>query len=89
MSTVIDRARRAGANVPARLNEARLLWTPAREHEKKVAALQDLLNEFQVWLPHEYLRLVNQNLTNCTPTHMYNGIQEWLQRYVDHAKKGV
>lgn len=87
VTSVINRARRSGANVPTRLNDARLIWTKEQEQRTKVEALRDLLQEFDVWMPHEFLRIVNRELVNCTPTDMHMAIRKWIQRYLDHAQK--
>jgi len=87
VAMVIDRARRSGVSVPTRLHDARLLWTKEREDKVYKEALQDLLVEFQVWKPHEFLRIVNPDLVGCTPTEMHHAILEWLQRYVEHQEK--
>lgn len=87
VTSVIKRALHAGANIPARLNEAGLLLTKAREKGVREEALERLLTEFQVWLPHEFLRLVNRELTGCTPADMYHAIHKWLGDYIDTIKK--
>lgn len=87
ITSVINRARRSGANVPTRLNDARLIWTKEQEQRTKVEALRDLLQEFDVWMPHEFLRIVNRELVNCTPTDMHMAIRKWIQQYLDHAQK--
>jgi hypothetical protein len=84
---VMDQARRSGANVPARLNAAGLLFTKEREHRARKEALEDLIMEFRVWMPHEFLRLVNRELTGCTPTDMWHAISKWMEDYVAYIKK--
>ncbi len=86
---VMDRARRSGANVPSRLNEAGLLWTPEREHQAQTRALREMLDQFRAWMPHEFLRTINRELVNCTPTDMHTAIRLWLENYHDHMKKGA
>jgi len=87
VTMIIDRARRSGANVPTRLNDAQLIWTKERERHHGVTVLRDLLQEFDIWMPHEFLRLVNRELVNCTPTDMHMAIRKWLGDYLDHARK--
>lgn len=87
VTTIIDRARRAGANVPARLHEAKLIWSKEREKAAEVQGVEDMLAEFKVWLPHEFLRLVNRELVGCTPTDMYNAIHKWMGDYLEHIKR--
>jgi hypothetical protein len=87
VTQVIDRARRSGASVPVRLNDALLLWTPERERNIRVDALKDLQMEFLVWHPHEFLRTVNRSLVNCAPTDMYIAIREWLDKYITHVRE--
>ena len=85
VTMIIDRARRSGASVPVRLNDARLLFTKDREHAVHLEALKDLMVEFRGWQPHEFLRLVNRELVNCTPADMYRAINKWLDTYVAHV----
>ena len=87
VTLIIERARRSGANIPTRLNEAQLIFTPEREQQARVTALRDLLQEFDVWMPHEFLRIVNRELVNCTPTDMHMAIRQWINQYLDHARK--
>jgi hypothetical protein len=87
VTMVIDRARRSGANVPTRLNDAGLIWTKDQEHKVRVSAVRDLLVEFGVWRPHEFLRLVNRDLVGCTPTEMHQAIEKWLDQYLEHVRQ--
>jgi len=87
MTTVVNRARRSGANIPTRLNEAKLVWTKEREHQVRVEVIRDLLQGFDVWMPHEFLRIVNRELVNCTPTDMHMAIRRWIEQYLDHVRK--
>lgn len=86
VTTVIDRARRSGANVPTRLNDAHLIWTPEREHRVRIQAATDMLLQFDQWMPHEFLRLVNRELVNCTPTDMYVAIRKWMDQWFEHVR---
>jgi hypothetical protein len=83
---IIDRARRSGVPAPTRLNDAQLLWTKAMERQLRVETVRDLILEFQVWRPHEFLRLVNRELINCTPADMHQAIQQFLDSYLEHVK---
>lgn len=87
VTTVIDRARRSGANVPTRLNDAKLVWTKERERQARIEAVRGLVQEFDGWLPHEFLRIVNRELVNCTPTDMHMAIRKWIDQYLDHVQK--
>jgi hypothetical protein len=89
VQAVINTARRSGASVPHRLNTAGLLFTKERELRARNEALEDLLMEFRVWMPHEFLRLVNRELTGCTPTDMWHAIGKWLEDYVAYIKKSA
>jgi hypothetical protein len=89
VQSVIDQARRSGANIPTRLNDAKLLFTKEQEHRTEVEALEQMLMEFRVWLPHEFLRITNRELTNCTPTEMWHAISKWLEDYLAHIKKSL
>jgi hypothetical protein len=86
VTQVIDRARRAGANIPTRLNEAKLLWTRERERTAKLEALRDLIQEMDTWMPHEYLRTVNRTLTNCTPAEMHQAMLGFVHQYLAKVK---
>lgn len=86
---IIDRARRSGSSIPTRLNDAQLLWTPRRQHQLTVEVLENLMMEFKVWLPHEFLRTVSRSLASCTPTDMHSAIETWLQSYIDHIKRSM
>lgn len=87
VSMVIDRARRSGANVATRLNDARLVWTKEREQQTRATAIRDMLQDFDIWMPHELLRKVNRELVNCTPTDMHMAIRQWFGEYLDHVRK--
>lgn len=88
VQAVIDRARRSGVPAPTRLNDARMLWTRVQERQTRVETVQDLIMEFQVWKPHEFLRLVNRELVNCTPADMHQAISQFLGSYLEHVKAG-
>lgn len=86
VTMVIDRARRSGANVPTRLNDAQLIWTPEREHHARVEVTRDMMQEFDRWMPHEFLRTINRELVNCTPTDMYIAIRKWIFQWYEHVR---
>lgn len=87
VTSIIEQARRAGGNVPFRLNEAGLLLTKEREKHIRDKALGQMLTEFRVWMPHEFLRMVNRELAGCTPTDMYHAIHKWITDYVESIKR--
>ena len=87
VTTILDRARRSGANAPTRLHDAGLLWTKEKEARTYIKALEELLTAMRSWMPHEYLRTVNRELVNCTPSEMYEAIMAWAQKYVEQAKR--
>jgi len=89
VQSVIDQARRSGANIPTRLNDAKLLFTKSQEHAVRVEAVEQMLREFRIWLPHEFLRLVNRELAGCTPAEMHHAISKWLEDYLVHIKKSA
>jgi hypothetical protein len=86
VTQVIDRARRNGANIPTRLNDAKLIWTKQRERNARVETVEQLIMEFQVWKPHEVLRIINRELINCTPADMHQAISLWLDKYLTHLR---
>jgi hypothetical protein len=86
VTMIIDRARRSGANIPTRLNDAKLIWTKDQEHQAEVSAIRGLLLEFRIWRPHEFLRIVNKDLVGCTPTEMHLAIETWLDRYLERVQ---
>ena len=86
VTMVIDRARRSGVNVPTRLNDAQLLWTKEREHRAMVEAVRNLIEQFQVWMPHEFLRTINRDMVGYTPTQMHTAIAKWLDKYLIHVR---
>jgi hypothetical protein len=86
VTQVIARARRSGANVPTRLHDAKLLWTPDRQKKLTHEAIQDMIGEFDVWRPAEFLRLINRELVNCTPTDMHIAIRQWIGDYAKHVQ---
>lgn len=88
VTMVIDRARRSGANIPTRLNDAQLLMTKERETKIRVETVQDLIMEYRVWRPSEFLRLVNRELTNCTPADMHQAVLKFLEQYLEHVRVG-
>jgi hypothetical protein len=83
---IIERARRSGANVPTRLNDAGLLWTKEKEAKTYLGALRDFQVAMRGWMPHEYLRTVNRSLVNCTPTEMYEAILKWVGKYIEQVE---
>lgn len=86
VTMVIDRARRSGANVPTRLNDAQLIWTKEREHQVTVQAVRDLIDQFRVWMPHEFLRIINRDMVGYTPTDMHTALAKWLDSYLNHVR---
>jgi hypothetical protein len=87
VTLIINRARRSGANVPTRLHEAGLLWTPERQKKLARDTVQDMIAEFDVWRPAEFLRLIKRELVNCTPTDMHMAIRQWIGDYADHVRR--
>lgn len=86
VTMVIDRARRSGANVPTRLNDAQLIWTPERMRQARIEVTREMMQEFDQWMPHEFLRTINRELVNCTPTDMHIAIRKWLDQWYDHVR---
>jgi hypothetical protein len=89
VNSVIKRAQWTGASIPVRLHHAGLLWTREREAHIRADAMAFLLNEMRNWAPHEFLRIVNRSLANCTPTDMYMAMCQWIQDHVDHARQST
>jgi hypothetical protein len=88
VEAVVQHCRRHGINIPTRLHEADLLWTPERERLLRADAMRFIAVEMLEWSPAEYLRTVNKKLEAATPTEMYHAIATWIKRHADRAAQG-
>lgn len=78
--------RARGHNVPEALHSHGLLWTPDRERQVKAQTVSWILEEFQNWQAHEFLRRTKKDLSNATPADMYLAILGWLQDHVAYIR---
>lgn len=86
VTETIRHARRNGQDPATKLNDVKMLWTPAREQAIRIEAVEDLMGEFDVWRDPEFLRLVDRDGTGGTPAEMRRGIREWLTSYLAHLQ---
>jgi hypothetical protein len=87
VTAVVNYCRRNGVDIPTRLHEADLLWTPERERHLRADAMRFIALEILEWSPAEFLRTVNRSITNATPAEMYHAITLWIKRHADEAEK--
>lgn len=79
---MLNEARSRGLNAVEELNRVGLLHTPGLDKDRRVEAIQALLESLEGWRPIELLRRRLRNGEPGSPQDMYICILEYIQEYI-------